>query len=194
MIANKRVLAIIIFFITAALIQADSSVFKHNINFGMKRKKAKKTLENVGYEILDETKVSKQLRTFLVEGFLYTNISEVDAQELTTKFEFYNNKLMNSTVLLKSEDSLSHNDLTNKYITELAQKYGKPKAYEKVMSIKSWMWLTGNNKILLNSDSRRKTTKISYIYLPVYAEKYEDEVKIKLKGEPVDPAKEMFLR
>jgi len=44
MIARKPTLAIIIFFITAGLVQADSSVFKYNLNLGMNRKEAKKTL------------------------------------------------------------------------------------------------------------------------------------------------------
>lgn len=194
MIARKPTLAIIIFFITATLVQADSSVFKHNLDLGMNRKEAKKTLENAGYEIMDENRISKQMRTFWVEGFLYNNISGAHEQEITTKFDFYNNKLMNSTLHLKSKDYIAHNGLTNKYAAELVEIYGKPSAYEKVMSIKSWMWLVGNNKILLNSDSRKKTTKISYIYIPLYAQKYEDEVKVKLKGKPYDPVHDTFLR
>ena len=194
MISRKQTLAIIIFFITAGLIQADSSVFKHNLNLGMNRKEAKKTLENAGYEILDETRVSKKMRTFWVEAFLYNNISRAHEQKITTEFDFYNDKLMNSTLHLKSKNYIAHTGLTNKYAAELAKIYGKPTAYEKVMSIKSWMWIAGDNKILLNSDSRKKTTKISYIYIPLYTEKYEDEVEVKLKGKPYDPVYETFLK
>ena len=194
MIARKPTLAIIIFFITAGLVQADSSVFKHNLNLGMNRKEAKKTLENAGYEILDETRVSKKMRTFWVEAFLYNNISRAHEQKITTEFDFYNDKLMNSTLHLKSKNYITHTGLTNKYAAELAKIYGKPTAYEKVMSIKSWMWIAGDNKILLNSDSRKKTTKISYIYIPLYTEKYEDEVEVKLKGKPYDPVYETFLK
>ncbi len=194
MIARKPTLAIIIFFITAGLVQADSSVFKHNLNLGMNRKEAKKTLENAGYEILDETRVSKKMRTFWVEAFLYNNISRAHEQKITTEFDFYNDKLMNSTLHLKSKNYIAHTGLTNKYAAELAKIYGKPTAYEKVMSIKSWMWIAGDNKILLNSDSRKKTTKISYIYIPLYTEKYEDEVEVKLKGKPYDPVYETFLK
>ncbi len=194
MIARKPTLAIIIFFITAGLVQADSSVFKHNLNLGMNRKEAKKTLENAGYEILDETRVSKKMRTFWVEAFLYNNISRAHEQKITTEFDFYNDKLMNSTLHLKSKNYIAHTGLTNKYAAELAKIYGKPTAYEKVMSIKSWMWIAGDNKILLNSDSRKKTTKISYIYIPLYTEKYEDEVDVKLKGKPYDPVYETFLK
>jgi len=194
MIARKPTLAIIIFFLTAGLVQADSSVFKHNLNLGMNRKEAKKTLENAGYEILDETRVSKKMRTFWVEAFLYNNISRAHEQKITTEFDFYNDKLMNSTLHLKSKNYIAHTGLTNKYAAELAKIYGKPTAYEKVMSIKSWMWIAGDNKILLNSDSRKKTTKISYIYIPLYTEKYEDEVEVKLKGKPYDPVYETFLK
>ncbi len=194
MIARKPTLAIIIFFITAGLVQADSSVFKHNLNLGMNRKEAKKTLENAGYEILDETRVSKKMRTFWVEAFLYNNISRAHEQKITTEFDFYNDKLMNSTLHLKSKNYIAHTGLTNKYAAELAKIYGKPTAYEKVMSINSWMWIAGDNKILLNSDSRKKTTKISYIYIPLYTEKYEDEVDVKLKGKPYDPVYETFLK
>ena len=194
MIARKPTLAIIIFFITAGLVQADSSVFKHNLNLGMNRKEAKKTLENAGYEILDETRVSKKMRTFWVEAFLYNNISRAHEQKITTEFDFYNDKLMNSTLHLKSKNYIAHTGLTNKYAAELAKIYGKPTAYEKVMSIKSWMWIAGDNKILLNYDRRKKTTKISYIYIPLYTEKYEDEVEVKLKGKPYDPVYETFLK
>jgi len=160
----------------------------------MNRKDAKKTLENAGYEILDETRISKQMRTFSVEAFLYDNISRANEQKITTEFDFYNDKLMNSTLHLKSKDFFAHNAITNKYAGELVKIYGKPSAYEKVMSIKSWMWISGNNKILLNSDSRKKTTKISYIYIPLYAEKYQDEVEVKLKGKPYDPVHDTFLK
>jgi len=194
MIARKPTLAIIIFFITAGLVQADSPVFKHNLNLGMNRKDAKKTLENAGYEILDETRISKQMRTFSVEAFLYDNISRAYEQKITTEFDFYNDKLMNSTLHLKSKDYIAHTGLTNKYAAELVKIYGKPSAYEKVMSIKSWMWIAGDNKILLNSDSRKKTTKISYIYIPLYTEKYQDEVEVKLKGKPYDPVHDTFLK
>jgi len=194
MITNKVVLTIIILFINTIITQADSSIFKHNLNFGMKRKEAKKIIENAGYEILGETKVSKQIRTFLVGGILYNNIFEASDPEVTTKLEFYKNKLMNSKLLIKSRDSIAHNDLTNIYSAQLVEKYGKPTEFDKVMSIKSWMWITGNIKILLNSDNRRKTTKISYIYLPLYLEMYEGEVKVRLEGEPFDPVNDMFLK
>ena len=194
MIARKPILAIIIFFITISLVQADSSIFTHNLNLGMKRKDAKKSLENAGYEVQDETRVSKKMRTFWVEGFFYNDIAKAAEQKISTKFEFYNDKMMNSTLHLQSKDYNSHVGFTNRYSAELIEIYGKPNAFEKVMSIKSWMWRAGSNKILLNSDSRKKTIKISYIYLPAYAEKYEDQVKLKLKGEPLDPATEMFLK
>ena len=89
---------------------------------------------------------------------------------------------------------MAHNSMTKKYRSELGEIDGKPGAYEKFMSLKSWMWRVGNNKILLNSDSRKKTTKISYIYIPLYAQKYEDEVKVKLKGKPYDPVHDTFLK
>ena len=194
MIARKPTLAIIIFFITTALVQAEGRVFKHNLNLGMERKEAKKNLEAAGYEILDETRISKKMRTFWVEAFLFDIISQANEQQIKTKFEFYNNKLMNSTLHLKSENYLAHNGLTNKYASELTEIYGKPSAKEKVMSVRSWMWLEGSNKILLNSDSRKKTTKISYIYMPAYSEKYEDQVEVKLKGKEPDVATEMLLK
>jgi hypothetical protein len=194
MIAYKPVLAILILFMALSFVRADNSVFKHNLSFAMNRKEAKKTLENAGYEILDEIKISKKFRTFSVQSFLYNNISQSGEMDVNTEFEFYDNKLMSSTLLFKTKDYLSNIGLTNKYRSELTENFGKPSAYEKVMSIQSWMWLEGNKKILLNFDGRKKTVQISYIYLPLYTKKYEDEVEVQLKGEPFDPAKHTFMR
>lgn len=194
MIAGRFLVAITILLILTTYLSAQSSFFKYGLDFGIGRKDSKKILENEGYEILDENKVSKHLRTFAINGILYANLSKQDGSDNKTELDFYEDKLMNVTLFSKSKDYFSHNDSTNSYLSQLVEQFGKPSTYENVMSIKSWMWLSGNNKILLNSDSRKKTTKISFIYRPLSEEKYEDFVEVQLKGKPVDPAKEMFLK
>ncbi|NIP37513.1 MAG: hypothetical protein GWO07_00315 [Candidatus Dadabacteria bacterium] len=194
MIANIRVLALIIFFLAIPFLQAENLVLKYDLSLGMGRKDAKKALENAGYEIEDEIKISKQMRSFMVNGFIYKNLTDSQDTEKSTELDFYDNGLMNTTLFVKSKDYMVNNELTKTYLAELTGLYGEHSAYEKVMNIKSWMWMAGNTKILLNSDSRKKTAKISLIYLPLYAKKYEDEVKVKLKGKPFDPVDDMILK
>ncbi|HSG30860.1 MAG TPA: hypothetical protein VLB82_04875 [Thermodesulfobacteriota bacterium] len=194
MIANKLMLATLLFFVCTCMTYAQDDIFKYDMSLAMDRGDAKKALENAGFEIENDTRVSKKLRSFFVAGSIYSSISDPHDTDKSTELDFYDNRLMNTTLTVKSKDYIANTGYTNTFLSELTKIYGKHSAYEKVMSIKSWMWMAGNTKILLNSDSRKKTAKISFIYLPLYSKKYEDNVKVKLKGKPFDPVDDMILK
>lgn len=195
MILNNLCIAIIIVLTSINLTYAEDTVLKYNLYFGMKKKEAKKMLEGAGIgEIKEVSDSSKDIVNLIVFESLFNNALSVDDSSIESELEFYDNKLMATSLFLKASDVFVYSTLEKGYLAGLIEKYNKPSKYERVMGINSWIWLVENYKIILNSNRRKKKIQLSYMYVPILTKRYEDEVTIKLKGKPVNIAEEKFLK
>lgn len=197
MIKNSSIIIAIIFLnvlTDAGYTQTNEKLLKYGLEFGIKKKDAKKILETAGYGKVDHVSDSKDIDSITIEGSVVEGVEPDPESNTQSELEFYEDRLMSTKVGYSADNIVLLKQLENKYLKELIARYGQPLDKEDVMGITSWMWKLGDHKILLNSNSRKNRLGISHLFLPIVAKKHEKEFKVKLKGEEPDVAKETFLR
>jgi hypothetical protein len=161
--------------------------------FGIEKDQAFKIIKSEGREIIENTVDSKEVRMVVVEGaFIELPVNTSNA-DLKTKLEFYDDRLMSSSLVFESDSRSKQASLEAELARFLSGLYGEPEKREKVLHFTTWTWQTPDVLVIFSIDPKNDVVRIQQVYEPISRIKLEEEYDEKRGGEPSDPAKEMFL-
>ena len=161
--------------------------------FGISKKQAEEIIKSEGKKIVEKTVDSKEIKTIIIEGAIVKLPQEHSFSDLQTRLEFYNDELMSSSLIFKSENSSTKEELEAELSSFLGDMYGEPGEEEKVLDFTTWTWHVPDLKVVFSTNPYNDVTKLQYIYEPLNQSRVETEIQIKQKGKPKDPANQMFL-
>ena len=186
------ILLFVILVISAGFISADSyKLAPLGFEFGMSDGDAKKQIKNSGYEIIKNEKDSKKVRTILFDGTV-VDVTEEKGIEQKTRLEFFNDKLMSSALMIKTNDNLQFIDIQNEILKGIVSKHGEPSATDRIFSYDTWEWDIDHLVLVLSANRDNGKLKLEYTYNPVASKKVDSELQLKRKGEVRNPADQMF--
>ena len=95
--------------------------------FGMSSKSAKKLIGNNGNQIIKNEVDSKKIRTILFDGIIveYPDLDEADKK---TRLEFYKDRLMTTSLVVKNLKGSQFTNIQNTFITNIETEFGELKA------------------------------------------------------------------
>ncbi len=185
---------ILTLFTTLSFSEEDNkNVSALGLNFGISTKDALEIIKSEGKKVVEDTVDSKKIRTIMVEGALIELPVDTSNVDLKTKLEFYDNELMTSSLVFKSNDILNQSALETELLKYLNGLYGEPGEKEEVLNINSWTWYIPDITVILSTNPSDSIARIDYVYKPLNQSRMEEELKRKQKGETTEPAKNMFL-
>jgi len=178
--------------ITTGFVTADSNnPAPLGFKFGMSNGDAKKQIKSNGYNIIKNEKDSKKVRTIIFEGAV-VEVTDEKGIDQKTRLEFFNNKLMSSAVMIKTNDNLQFIDIQNDILKSIVSKYGEPAATDNMFSYDTWEWDIDQLGLILSANRDKGKLKLEYTYHPVASTKVESELNLKRKGKVRHPADQMF--
>ncbi len=162
-------------------------------SFGISHKDAINIIDSNGKRLIDNKVDSKKIRTILMQGVIVDLPLDLDGRDVSTGLEFYDKKLLSSSLILTAEDSFEELELENMLTKYLTDKYGEPGSTDSMLYFKTWTWQMPDVKLVLHTNQKDNMVKVEYTYKPVDQAKFEDELDQKRGTEKIDPAKQMFL-
>jgi len=159
--------------------------------FGTSRKDAIKIIESRGKKILDKTTDSKKIRTIVMDGAIVE--LPLNSDSFQTSLEFFDDKLMASSLIFRSADSSEYQELETELSEFLTDMYGEPGEKEDVLGLKAWTWHVPDLKVVLSTNPKNYTAKVQYIHEPLNQSRVKKEILERQRGKVSEPAKEMFL-
>jgi hypothetical protein len=161
--------------------------------FGISKKQAEEIIKSKRKKIVEKIVDSKEISTILMEGTIVKLPLEHVYSGLQTRLEFYDDELMSSSLIFKSDDSSKKEELEAALSSFLGDLYGQPAEVENVLNFTALTWHVPDLKVVLSTNPKNDVTKVQYIYEPLNQSRVEKEIQLKQKGKPKDPAKQMFL-
>ncbi len=174
-------------------IEAEDNGSPLGFDFGISKKEAIRKIESEGKTILENDVDSKEIRTIIVEGVLIDLPIDVDDSNIQTRLEFFDDKLMSTSLIIRPDDHSSIGDAAGLLYAYLAENYGDPYHKEKILNFITWTWLQPEVKVVYTTSRNSNELKIAYTYEPMNRKRLEKELQEKRKVKPEDPATEMFL-
>ncbi len=182
-------IALFIFFVSGVSADTQTSVF--GFRLGMSVKDAKRIVKRAKREILMDEKDNKGIRTVMFEGMVVEDLPFPSVGKSQSELEFFKGKLMSYSLVIEPEGDVKV--IGSKVLEHLVAQYGDYKKHESLFFYDVWMWEGTDLKLILSVDGKKGRLKIDYIYLPIEKEKIAEELDKKRKGEPEDPARQMFI-
>jgi hypothetical protein len=162
-------------------------------DFGISKKRALEIIKSNNKKVLEDTVDSKNIRTIVVEGILIDLPADVSHSDVKTNLEFYDNELMASSLVLKSDDQSEQAKLKDELSKFLTGLYGEPKEKEEMLSLTAWTWHVSDLAVVLSVNPESNVTRLEYTYKPINETRKNEEYKEEQNGERPDPAKQMFI-
>lgn len=162
--------------------------------FGMSSKNAKKLIAGNNREILRDEIDSKEVRTISFNGVIveYPSISDVKEINKRTKLEFYDDRLMSTSLVVGKLNGVRLAKARNEFLQSIEVDFGSSTSEDRTGFYDIWTWKKQNLKIILSTNSNKGEIKLKYIYTPIADYKVERELNVKRKGEFKHPADQMF--
>lgn len=161
--------------------------------FGISDKDATRIIDSKGKRIIESDVDSKKIKTIIIQGMIVDLPLDLEGRDVRTGLEFYDKKLLSTSLILVSKDSFEESELEGMMTKYLTEKYGEPADSDSMLYFKTWTWHIPDVKLVLHTNQKNNIVKVEYTYKPVHQAKYEDELDQKRGTEKSDPAKEMFL-
>jgi len=117
----------------------------------------------------------------------------LDYKDFQTSLEFFDDKLMSSSLVFKLDDSSKQEELKSEISKFLTAQYGEPGEKEEVVGLTAWTWHVPDLKVVLSTNPSNNLTKVEYIYEPLNESRVQKEIEQEHRGKQADPAKEMFI-
>ncbi len=166
----------------------------HGFLFGMSKKDALQQIESLGLKVKSDQKYSNNMRKIAISGSVTLGgLALLPLPDHETRLEFYKDNLMSSSILFNFEDSDGFTSAKKSVVLSLFDTLGGSFSREKVFSIEVLSWNLKDAIVLANLNPGKKTIEIEYIHREVLTEKTEKDLERKRRGDPGDPAKEMFI-
>ena len=162
-------------------------------DFGISKKEAIKIIKNNGKEITENSEDSKKIRTIIFADTIVDLPLDPYKVDVQTRLEFFDDKLMSSSLIVKPENQSEHGDVADTMYKFLSTEYGDPYAKEKVLNFYTWTWLLPEMKVVFTASRNSAELKVGYTHEPLSKSRAEKELEQKREGPPSDPVKEMFI-
>jgi hypothetical protein len=192
---NTHIFIAILCFIAVshASAQQNSDLAPLGFAFGISKDDAEDIIESNGKRIMDNKVDSKKIRTIVMQGMIVTLPLDLEGRDVSTGLEFYDKKLLSSSLMVNAKDSFEETQLENDFMKYLTEKYGEPQSSDSMLYFKTWTWNMPDVKLVFHTNQKKNTIKVNYTYEPYNRAKREDELD-KLRGTEVkDPAQQMFI-
>ena len=188
--------SVIVLFSTPAYLEqvnANGNGSPLGFKFGISKKQAEQVIKSAGKEVIDTAVDSKDIRTIMIDGTIVKLPLELAYSDVQTRLEFYDDELMSSSVIIKSDDTSKKEELEAELSGFLGDLYGQPSEEENVLDFKALTWHVPDLKVVFSTSQTKNVTKVQYIYEPLNQSRVDRELYLKQKGKPEDPAKKMFI-
>ncbi len=195
MLKNPYVLLVLLTLtaVSYASAQQKADLAPLGFTFGISDDDAQDIIETNGKRLIDDKVDSKKIRTILMQGMIVTLPLDLEGRDVSTGLEFYDNKLLSSSLIVTAKDESEESQLRDELMKYLKDKYGEPASSDSMLYFKTWTWHMPDVKMVFHTDQKNKIVKIAYTYEPVNQAKVEKDLD-KLRGtEVIDPAKQMFI-
>jgi hypothetical protein len=161
--------------------------------FGISDDDAEDIIDTNGKRMIDNKVDSKKIRTILIQGMIVTLPLDLEGRDVSTGLEFFDDKLLSSSLILTAKDSSEESRLRDELMKYLTGKYGEPSSSDSMLYFKTWTWHMPDVKMVFHTNQKDKIVKVEYTYEPANQAKVEKELD-KLRGtEAKDPASQMFI-
>ena len=161
--------------------------------FGISNKDAKKVINAKGKRIVEDKVDSKKIRVIVMQGVIVDLPVNPDGLDVKTGLEFFDKKLLSSSLIFNAEDSPTEEWLEEAFSEYFNDRYGPPSETDEMMYFKTWTWQLPKVKLVLHTNTKNNVVKVDYTYQPINQAKFEKELDEKRGEKPKDPAKQMFL-
>jgi hypothetical protein len=194
---NSRLLILIALslFITVrhAAAQQNPDLAPLGFAFGISDDDAEDIIETNGKRIMENNVDSKKIRTIVIQGMIVTLPLDLEGKDVSTGLEFYDSKLLSSSLILNTKDSFEESQMRDEFMKYLTGKYGEPSSSDSMLTFKTWTWNMPDIKLVFHTNEKNNDMKVVYTYEPVDQAKHEKELD-KLRGtEESNPAEDMFI-
>ena len=161
--------------------------------FGINKKEAKNIIDSRGKRIVRENKDSKDMRVIVMQGVIVDLPVDVAGKDVMTELEFYDKKLLSTSLLFASADESEKVEIENEFDQYFVSQYGEPVERDSMLHFTTATWHTTDVLLVLHTNKKDHSLKIQYKYKPGLAERFEDDLDSKRGTVHKDPAKQMFL-
>ncbi|MCZ6865367.1 MAG: hypothetical protein O7D98_07105 [Candidatus Dadabacteria bacterium] len=162
-------------------------------HFGINKKEAIRLIDSNGKRIVENEVDSKKIRTILMQGVIVSLPIEVDGVDVMTGLEFYDKKLLSTSLIFAAADEAEKTELEDEFIDYFTQQYGEPVERDSIMYFTTTTWHMPDIKLVLHTNEKNNTVKVEYTYKPVHQSRIEKELDTKRGTVHKDPATSMFL-
>lgn len=194
---NSRLLILIALslFITVrhAVAQQNPDLAPLGFAFGISDDDAEDIIETNGKRIMENNVDSKKIRTIVIQGMIVTLPLDLEGKDVSTGLEFYDGKLLSSSLNLNTKDSFEESQMRDEFMKYLTGKYGEPSSSDSMLSFKTWTWNMPDVKLVFHTNEKNNDMKVVYTYEPVNQAKHEKELDKQRGTEESNPAEDMFI-
>ena len=173
--------------------QHNSDLAPLGFTFGISDDDAEDLIETNGKRIMENSVDSKKIRTIVMQGTIVTLPVDLEGKDVSTGLEFYDNKLLSSSLILNTKDSFEESQMRDEFMKYLTGKYGEPSSSDSMLSFKTWTWKMPDVKLVFHTNEKNNNMKVVYTYEPVDQAKHEKELDKQRGTEEINPAQEMFI-
>ena len=162
----------------------------HGFDFGISRKEALARTGTLGLEVVSDGRYSKKLRKVVLRG---SAAGPAPGPGRSTLLEFYEDRLMSSSLLLSFEDGEGFASEKNRLEADIRGDLGESFKRDRVFSYEVTRWDLPDVLVLMSVNPDKKTIKLEYVSKSVLGKKTAADLELKRRNPPGDPAKEMFV-
>lgn len=163
----------------------------HGFDFGISRKEALARTGELGLEVASDSKYSKKLRKVVLRASAAGGPAPGPGR--STLLEFYEDRLMSSSLLLSFENGEGFASEKNRLEADVRGDLGESFKRDRVFSYEVTRWDLPDILVLMSVNSDKKTIKLEYVSKSVLGKKTAADLELKRRNPPGDPAKEMFV-
>lgn len=196
-VTNSRLLILIVLslFITVhhAAAQQNADLAPLGFTFGISDDDAEDLIETNGKRIMENSVDSKKIRTIIMQGMIVTLPVDLEGKDVSTGLEFYDGKLLSSSLNLNTKDSFEESQMRDELMKYLTGKYGEPSSSDSMLTFKTWTWNMPDVKLVFHTNEKNNNMKVVYTYEPVNQAKHEKELDKQRGTEEINPAEDMFI-
>lgn len=174
--------------------QQNADLAPLGFTFGISDDDAEDIIDSNGKRITEDTVDSKKIRMIIMQGMIVSLPLDLEGKDVSTGLEFYDDKLMSSSLILNAKDSFEESQMRDEFMKYLTGKYGEPSSSDSMLSFRTWTWNMPDVRLVFHTNEKNNNMKVVYTYEPVNQAKRDKELD-KLRGtdEEINPAEQMFI-
>jgi len=186
-------ISLMILSLPAATIAKESEPSPLGFKFGINKKQARKVIDSNGKRIVKDEKDSKDMRVIQMQGVIVDLPIDVDGKDVMTELEFYDKKLISTSLVFAATDDAEKTELENDFDKYFTSEYGEPVERDSMMYFSTITWSVPDIMLILHTNNKNNTVQVEYKHKPGHQARFEDDLDYKRGTIKTDPATQMFL-